>query len=156
LGDLCLCPRIWYLADEGVPRVRRRRRGPQGIGRASRWSSDPSKRLGLDPRQGCPQPLDSDERSRLKETYLFVILNPNHRTLIVRFREVWIVGVRGPWISDLTVDVADRFELDKNLIATVQGRSNGLNRYVPFRPRHFTVGPLNFIEMNPPSTLCVK
>jgi hypothetical protein len=56
----------------------------------------------------------------------------------------WIVGIRGPWISDRTVDVAYRFIKRPDLICTIGSNLGGPRSPVPLRPRQLTKEPSGF------------
>jgi hypothetical protein len=85
-----------------------------------------------------------DGRLKIEAGYPFVILSPSHRILIVWLAVDWIVGIRGPWISDRTVDVAYRFIKRPDLICTIGSNLGGPRSPVPLRPRQLTKEPSGF------------
>jgi hypothetical protein len=78
------------------------------------------------------------------EIYPFVILNPSHQTLIVRFGVDWIVGVHGQWISVHTVNVAYQFIKHPDLICTIGSNLSGSRSPVPLRRATFLQKTLIF------------
>jgi hypothetical protein len=63
-----------------------------------------------------------------------------------------VMLIRGPLIADRRADIAYRFAVMDDLIATVELRSNGQNGPIPLRPAPFAKETLGKAKINPPSS----
>jgi hypothetical protein len=72
----------------------------------------------------------------------------SHRILIVWLAVDWIVGIRGPWISDRTVDVAYRFIKRPDLICTIGSNLGGPRSPVPPSVGDYAYETLDILIIN--------